>query len=268
MSAQPLDAPKAPIPATPQKAVRTVGSEIAYGLQFARKHVGALALVFFGLLLPLWGFAALYVDVHRHHVFFFDVPLLSMLHALATPTRDTFFVWISKIGFVWGVVPLDVIVLLWLALRRRYRDSLFFALAVIGSAVLNFAVKNYVTRARPSLWLSITPETTYSFPSGHAMASATLGLALILLFWPTRSRWLVAVPVTILVLLIGVSRVYLGVHYPSDILAAWSAAIAWTMAMHQLVDRKAPPPPVVVSGTDAVGKGPGTAKPAAPAPAK
>lgn len=266
LKAPAADLPKVPLPESPKKAAHTIGSEIVYALRFARGHIGALLLVFFGLVLPLWGFAALYVDVHRHHVFAFDLPLLSMLHALETPTLDSFFVLISKLGFVWGVLPLDVIVLLWLALRRRYRDTLFFGLAVIGSEILNFAVKNYVTRARPTLWLSITPEATYSFPSGHAMASATLGVALILLFWPTRWRWLVATIALVLVLLIGISRVYLGVHYPSDILAAWAAGIAWTVAMHQLVDRTAPPPPVAVSGTDAVGKGPGTAKPAEPAP--
>ncbi len=250
----------APVPATPKEAVRTVGTEIGYSLRFVRKHAGALLLLFFGLLLPLWGFAVLVGEVHEHDVFPFDAPILNMLHALATPTLDRIAVLLAKVGFAWGVIPLDVIVLLWLALRRRYRDSLFFGLAVIGSAVLNVAAKNYFARARPSLWLSITPENTYSFPSGHAMGSATLGMALILLCWRTRWRWPVALTALAFVLLIGVSRIYLGVHYPSDILAGWTAAMVWVVGMHQLVDRSAPPPPVAVAGTDTVGTGPGTVK--------
>ena len=256
----------APIPATPKEVVRTVGGELGYSLRFIRKHIGAMLLIFFGLLLPLWGFAVLVGEVHEHDVFAFDAPLLNMLHALATPTLNGFFVWVSKLGFAWGVIPLDVIVLLWLAARRRHRDTLFFGLAVIGSVVLNVVAKNYFARARPSLWLSITPESTYSFPSGHAMGSATLGIALILLFWRTRWRWLVTPVALMFVLLVGVSRVYLGVHYPSDILAGWAAAMVWVVGMYQLVDRTAPPPPMEVAGTDTVGTGPGTVTPAGPAP--
>lgn len=256
----------APIPDTPKQAVRTLGSEISYSLRFVRKHLGTLLLVFFGLLLPLWGFAALVGEVHEKEAFAFDAPLLNMLHAHATPALDHFFVWVSKLGFAWGVIPVDVIVLLWLALRRRYRDTLFFSLAVIGSLILDVAAKNYFARARPSLWLSITPETSYSFPSGHAMGSATLSVALLLLFWRTQWRWLVTPLALIFVLLVGVSRVYLGVHYPSDILAGWTAAMVWVVGMHQLVDRTAPPPPVAVAGIDTVGTGAGTAKPAEPPP--
>jgi undecaprenyl-diphosphatase len=140
-------------------------------------------------------------------------------------------------------VPLDLIVLLSLAARRRFRDGMFFGIAVVGSAVLDVAAKDYFARMRPDLWVSLTPETTYSFPSGHAMASATLGTALVILCWPTRWRWPMTVASLVFVLLVGVSRVYLGVHYPSDILAGWSAAIAWVFGMYALVDRKAPPPP-------------------------
>ena len=188
-------------------------------------------------------------------------PVLNMLHAMATPTLDGFFVLMTQLGHLWGVVPLDLIVLLSLALRRRFRDGLFFGIAVTGSAVLDIVAKNYFARMRPDLWLSLRPETTYSFPSGHAMGSATLGMALIILCWPTRWRWPITVASLVFVLLVGVSRVYLGVHYPSDILAGWSAAIAWVLGMYVLVDRKAPPPPPnAAPSKDSVGTGSGTDK--------
>ena len=244
------------MPASPGAAARVVGDAAGYGLRFLRKHAWRMVLWFACLLLPLWGFAALVGEVHEKKVFPFDAPILTMLHAVATPTLDHFFVLMTRLGYSWGVVPLDVILLLLFVLLRRFRDSLFFGLAVIGSGVLNIVAKNHFARMRPDLWLSITPETTYSFPSGHAMGSATLGVAVILLCWPTRWRWPVTIVSLIFVLLVGVSRVYLGVHYPSDILAGWTAAIAWTFGMYALVDRKAPPPPPSAAPSkDTVGAG-------------
>jgi membrane-associated phospholipid phosphatase len=248
------------VPASPKQAVGAVGDQLRYGLRFLRKHGWRLLLRFVCLLLPLWVFASLVGEVHEKEVFPFDAPVLNMVHAMATPTLDRFFVLMTQLGYLWGVVPLDLIVLLSLALRRRFRDGLFFGIAITGSAVLDIAAKNYYARMRPDLWLSLTPETTYSFPSGHAMGSATLGMALIVLCWPTRWRWPVALASLVFVLLVGLSRVYLGVHYPSDILAGWSAAVAWVFAMYVLVDRKAlPPPPDAAPSKDTVGTGSGTA---------
>ena len=241
-----------PTPQALQQAASTAGDQAGYFLKFLGKHGWRLALWFFCLLLPLWGFASLVGELHEKEVFPFDAPLLNFLHARASPAWDWFFVWISRLGFAWGVLPADIVVLLWLAISRRFRDSLFFFLAVAGSEILNVAAKNYFTRDRPSLWLSITPETTYSFPSGHAMASATLGMALIMLFWPSRGRWPVLLGAACFVFLVGVSRIYLGVHYPSDILTGWAAAIAWVVGLHELVARKAPLPPPSAARTEDV----------------
>jgi undecaprenyl-diphosphatase len=150
----------------------------------------------------------------------------------------------SRIGYQYGVIPVDVLILAWLVWKRRYRDALFFVLAVVGSLVVNMGAKNHFTRLRPDLWASIAPEMSWSFPSGHAMGSMTLGTALVLLAWPTRARWWVFAMSASFVVLVGMSRVYLGVHYPSDILAGWTAAMAWVLAMHWLVASRAPPPPV------------------------
>ncbi|MEA3138478.1 MAG: hypothetical protein QOK23_647 [Gammaproteobacteria bacterium] len=236
-------------------AAHVLGDAARYGLRFLRKHALRIALWFFCLLLPLWGFAALVGEVHEKAVFPFDAPILNELHSLATPALNHFFVLVSRAGYRWGVVPLDAIILVLLVVLRRFRDGLFFGIAVIGSAVLNIVAKNHYARLRPDLWLSITPEMTYSFPSGHAMGSMTLAMAAIILCWPTRARWPMLTVSVIFVLLVGVSRIYLGVHYPSDILAGWSAAIAWTFGMYTLVDRKAPPPPPTAApNKDAVGQ--------------
>lgn len=219
-----------------------LSSELRYGLDFLRRHPFRLLLPFVGVLLPLWAFAALATELREGEVFFFDVPVLAWLHEHATPGVDAFFQLVSELGYRWGVVPADAFLLTWLIWRRRYRDGLFFGLAVLGSLALNIGAKAFFARTRPDLWLSLAPETTYSFPSGHAMGSATLAVAAALLAWHTRWRWPVAIAGAVFVLLVGTSRVYLGVHFPSDILAGWAAATAWVVAMYQLTVT-APRPP-------------------------
>ena len=214
---------------------RTLRAEARFGVDFLRRHGVAMALVFFGVLLPLVGFGVLVDELREPEGFAFDVPLLEAARASATPSSDAFFVAMALIGYQFGVVPFDIVMVLTLAWRRRLRQGLFAGLAIVGSALLNLAAKPIFARERPALWESIAPEHNYSFPSGHAMGSMTLACVLVLLAWRTRARWPVLGVATVFVVLVGMSRVYLGVHYPSDILAGWAAAIAWTMAVHVLV---------------------------------
>ena len=207
-------------------------------------HRLLLLVLFAGVLIPLWIFGALAEDVIERDPFFFDVPILLFMHAQATPVLDLVMLFFSLIGYRFGVVPVDLLVLLLLAWRRRWGDALFWGLAVGGAAILNLAAKQSFERIRPQMWLSIAPETTYSFPSGHAMGSMALAAALVVLLWPTRWRWITLVVGSLFVLLVGVSRVYLGVHYPSDILAGWAASLAWVVGVSLvLYGRLAKPTP-------------------------
>jgi undecaprenyl-diphosphatase len=198
-------------------------------------HVRRLLLVFFGLLLPLWGFAELVEQLHAGDGFAFDRIGLEIAQAMASAGYDRLFVGISAVGYLYGVVPVDVLLVLGLAVGRHFRAGVFVAFSVIGSALLNLLAKHGYARMRPSLWDSIAPEATYSFPSGHAMGSMTLACVVVLLCWPTRWRWLSVTVGAGFVILVGLSRIYLGVHYPSDILAGWTAALVWTIAVYGLV---------------------------------
>jgi undecaprenyl-diphosphatase len=104
-----------------------------------------------------------------------------------------------------------------------------------GGWLLNRSAKALFGRERPKLWESVAPETSLSFPSGHAMASMALIAALVVLLWPTRWRYPTIGLGGIFVLLVGLSRVYLGVHYPSDVLAGWIASFAWVMGVSVLL---------------------------------
>jgi undecaprenyl-diphosphatase len=206
--------------------------------QLLTRRRRGLAELFLGIFLPLGIFAFVAEDVLEHEDFGWDRPLLEWLHAHATPGRDIVMLWASRIGIWWGVVPFSVLFFLWLAARRRTAPALFFALSMIGAGLLNSATKHLFGRPRPALWGSIAPEQSFSFPSGHTMGSMALLTALSVLAWPTRARWPVIGIGAILVLAISGSRLYLGVHYPSDVLAGWMASLAWVLGLKQIVLRR------------------------------
>jgi membrane-associated phospholipid phosphatase len=216
-------------PARPEQAARTLAKEARFGAAFLRRYGLRLLLLFIGVLLPLWGFAELVEELREGEPFVFDEPILLLAHEMATAGFDRVFLLFSALGYTWGVVPVDIALVLVLALRKRAREALFAGLALGGSALLNIATKQLFARERPSLWESISPEDTFSFPSGHAMGSMTLAWVCLLLAWRTPWRWPVAIVATLFTVIVGLSRVYLGVHYPSDILAGWTAASVWTV---------------------------------------
>lgn len=214
---------------------KTLEKEARFGAAFLRRYGWRLLLLFAGLVLPLWGFAELVDELRDREPFEFDEPILHFVHGLANDGFDQAFLLFSALGYHWGVVPFDIALIVTLALKRHAREGLFAALAIGGSALLNMAAKQSFARARPSLWESIAPETTFSFPSGHAMGSMTLAWVCMLLAWRTRWRWPVTVMAVLFTVLVGLSRIYLGVHFPSDILAGWAAASVWTAACFFMV---------------------------------
>lgn len=219
------------------QAAASGSRELRAGRSFLRRHGRLLLLLFAGVLLPLWGFAELADEVHEAEAFGFDEPLLGLARSLAHEGFDRWFLLFSGLGYEYGVVPFDIALVLLLAWRRQFRESIFAAAALGGSALLNLATKQVFARARPALWESIAPETSYSFPSGHAMGSMTLAVVLVLLAWRTRWRWPVLAAMGLFVPMVGLSRVYLGVHYPSDILAGWAAASVWAVGCYGLAFR-------------------------------
>lgn len=218
--------------------MREAPAESPAGLRhWLGRNAWRIVLLFGGVLLPLGVFANLAEEVHELEDFFFDDPLLWHLRGWASPRLDGFFALVSKLGYQWGLIPADTLIVLLLLALRRWREASFAFMAFVGSALLNIGAKHFFQRQRPSLWESIAPESTFSFPSGHAMGSMTLAAVLVALAWRTRWRWPVAIAAASFVVLVGVSRVYLGVHYPSDILAGWCAAVAWVMGLYLVLFR-------------------------------
>jgi undecaprenyl-diphosphatase len=126
-----------------------------------------------------------------------------------------------------------VIVVGYLALEHRYDAIVLVVVATAGAGLLGEGLKWWFARARPEIVPHLVYVGSASFPSGHSMLAVvtylTLG-ALLARFIPRRrSRTYCVVVSLVLALLVGLSRVYLGVHYPTDVLAGWSAGLAWAL---------------------------------------
>jgi undecaprenyl-diphosphatase len=128
---------------------------------------------------------------------------------------------------------LFAIAVAWLAWRRRFRQAIFMAIASGGSLVLNETMKIFFHRPRPQVdWAQVLPD--YSFPSGHTMNSVVFYVTLAVVLWSVRGRRIGLVSLTIgiaLALLVGVSRIYLGYHYFTDVAGGLLAGTVWLLVV-------------------------------------
>jgi membrane protein DedA with SNARE-associated domain/membrane-associated phospholipid phosphatase len=166
----------------------------------------------------------------------FDRTVDEYLHAHATPHLTTFFLIVTAFGSTVAVVLLGIAVAALLARGRRWTLLWTWIVAVAGSAILNQLLKGIFQRPRPHFAHPLVVETSYSFPSGHAMESfvaygmvAYLAVLLWLRSWEARVAAVCGA--ALVVVLIGFSRMYLGVHYFSDVVAGYAAGGVWLSAL-------------------------------------
>lgn len=161
----------------------------------------------------------------------FDEAVLSWMEGHRTAALDRVALDVTALGNLatLGVLVLSVSVFLWVT-RHRFSAALLLV-AVAGGAVLNTALKGVFDRPRPVVVEPIADVMTLSFPSGHSMTGFTAYACVAYLVGrleATRAlRWTTWSLASLLILAVGASRVYLGVHYPTDVLAGYLAGLAW-----------------------------------------
>jgi membrane-associated phospholipid phosphatase len=160
-----------------------------------------------------------------------DLQVLVWLHTHGNPAFSAFLLAVSHMHNLIGVGFFTLLLAFVLARRRKWDWVVSLALAMGGGMLLNLVLKQLFHRDRPAWDDPLISLTSYSFPSGHA-AGATLFygfLALYVISHVKELPWrvLVVVAAVAMVALVAFSRMYLGVHYPSDVLAAMSASTAW-----------------------------------------
>jgi undecaprenyl-diphosphatase len=162
-----------------------------------------------------------------------DRATTDVLHGLATPSLDTVMHAVTDLGSTAVLAALVGVVAVLLLLRERRADAAFIVVALAGSLLLNDLLKAWYDRLRPGLPWAVTPPES-GFPSGHSMNSFVVYVTAAALTWRVRGRraGLVAFAVAIVIVLaVGTSRIYLGVHWLSDVIGGYLAGAVWLLAL-------------------------------------
>ncbi|PSJ80480.1 phosphatase PAP2 family protein [Neisseria iguanae] len=170
--------------------------------------------------------------------FAFEEPLMMWIH---TQTGE----WFSPVAGVMHYVgkislamPVIILLVVWLMLTGRRDYGLFIGLGTLLPTLIMLAAKVSISRPRPEFWPRIIEETNSSFPSGHSTFSAALATITVLLCLRSRHRSIILLAGIGFAALMGYSRIYLGVHYPTDVWVGWTNGALTTLALYYSFFRK------------------------------
>lgn len=181
----------------------------------------------------VWLFAELAEEVLENEMKSFDNSIIGFFEAVETSTLDIIYIGITELGSVWFLTTLSVLIilLLWFKAKDKW-GILFFVIAVGGSGLLTWLLKQFYERGRPSINEDID-AIGFSFPSGHSLGSLVFyGFVAYLITRSSQKRavkYLSLTVLSLLIILIGTSRIYLGAHFPSDVLAGFIAGTVWLL---------------------------------------
>ncbi len=185
------------------------------------------------------GFSALFIaffseiaeEALSEETWTFDSAIIAFFNLIESSGLDVFMIAITELGSVWFVTAFSMAVVGFLWFKERDKlGILFFLIAVGGGAVLTLLLKSLYARERPSINPAID-AIGFSFPSGHSMGSVIFyGFVMYLVLRSGKSKVFKGIAISLLgmlIALIGISRIYLSAHYPSDVLAGFTAGAIW-----------------------------------------
>lgn len=184
-------------------------------------------------------FVAIAVRVLAGHADSVDRSWTLALHEIDTDALDYVFIAFTTIGSgpcLWGAV----LVVAMLAIRNhRWQLALLLAANGVVAQIVNLGLKSWFVRPRPALFEEIARPSTWSFPSGHAMSAVQIWgvIAAVLIALYPRRRAVIVLANLMLMAGIGLSRVYLGVHWPTDVLAGFAAGLPFLVVSIHLIHR-------------------------------
>ncbi|MBI3942774.1 MAG: phosphatase PAP2 family protein [Chloroflexi bacterium] len=192
--------------------------------------------LFWGLLISigvLYAFSELAGEILEGESLAFDAGIISFVRSFASESLTRLMIFVTTFGD-WRFMLFITLILAFLWWQRGWWDRIIILVTTTGGAyLLDTLLKLFFQRARPDITGRLIAEQGYSFPSGHAMSSLCFyGIIVFLLAYgkPGTLRWAGPLIGGFLILMIGLSRVYLGVHYPSDVLGGYLAGAVWLNA--------------------------------------
>jgi undecaprenyl-diphosphatase len=207
-----IKAPPIERPETPDKL-----GALQLGVGFV---IALLAMILFGFLAD---------RIYTQESFALDTYANPFLHSISSPFLDSVMNGITSLGSVELVTAFFVLAVVLLLSRGLRTEALFLTVAIGGSVALNGIMKLIFERPRPRLpWAQVLPD--FSFPSGHSMNSLVFYLAIALILWSLFGRRVGSGAVVVAVVIavaVGLSRIYLGYHYVSDVVGGFAAGLAW-----------------------------------------
>jgi undecaprenyl-diphosphatase len=203
--------------------------------QFRRSEYSRLALGVAALAIGL--FIRITQELLEKEVDAIDRTILLKVIAARTSWLNVLMVDITAFGSATSVALFSLVALVIFAAIRAWSNALQLASASAGSLLLTAVTKSFIERARPQGVPRLVEASGYSYPSGHSLSSAALYLTIALLigrYLPThRARVAVIASSLVLIALVSFSRVYLGVHYPSDVTSGVCVGIAWALLLNE-----------------------------------
>jgi undecaprenyl-diphosphatase len=165
----------------------------------------------------------------------FDNQIRLFAYQHASPALTAVMRAISLLGSPAFLIAVALLVIVRFRRTGRPRIAVLFLITVIGAEALDQILKLAFHRIRPEAFFDLTEPVGYSFPSGHALVCCSF-YGVLAAFEAARTesrarRWIYWTAAVLLIATIGLSRIYLGVHYPSDVLAGYAAAIVWVLSV-------------------------------------
>lgn len=188
----------------------------------------AITLAISASMLILFAILA-WQTIFRQATGIFDSVLIWLIRYFASPELDRIMITITNLGFGLSYGAIVLVTASILAVFRRWIELKGLIICLLGGAALNEILKHLFERTRPEAF-HVVAASGFSFPSGHAMASLCFyGMAAFLIVRKRSWHWRIAGAATaaLLIIAIGISRIYLGAHYPSDVAAGYAAGATW-----------------------------------------
>lgn len=224
----------------PRRAVRTTFGSLRRLLDWIGRHETIVLISLLVIVVALLAFVALADEVMAGKTLRFDEWAISALRRNDDPSKVVGPDWVAEVArdltALGGVAVLTLLTLavagfLWL--RNMYGAMWLVIVSTLGGLLASTLLKAFFDRPRPDVVPHLGMVFTSSFPSGHSMLSATVFLTLGALLGrfvnELRLKAYFLIVAIVLTVAVGVSRVYLGVHYPTDVLAGWAAGLAWAL---------------------------------------